>query len=217
MDQRASGKNAGSAAPPPKRSVTLAGLAAIAGAAVIAVVALVWMPGGDNGPGSEAAVQAAQPLVTGQVANFILYPQPEPAPAVTFADESGKPHSLADFRGKVVLVNFWATWCGPCKREMPSLDRMAAALGSDRFEVLALSQDKVAVTKVRDFYFEQGIGTLPLFIDQTGNSQRAFAITGLPATLLIDTRGRVIGRMVGPAEWDSPEALALLRHFAEAQ
>jgi thiol-disulfide isomerase/thioredoxin len=211
MDQRASEKNAGGAAP--RRSVTLGGLAAIAGAAVIAVVALWWMPGGDNAPDAEAAVQAAQPLVTGQVANFILYPQPEPAPAITFADEAGKPHSLADLKGKVVLVNFWATWCGPCKREMPSLDRMAAALGSDRFQVLALSQDKIAVTKVRDFYFEQSIENLPLFIDQTGNSQRAFAVTGLPATVLIDAHGRVIGRMVGPAEWDSPEAIALLRHF----
>ena len=206
--------------PPPQdpttRSVTLAGLAAIAGAAVIAVVAMLWMPGGDDAPDAGVAVQAAQPLVTGQVANFILYERPEPAPAITFADEAGKPHSLADFRGRVVLVNFWATWCGPCKREMPSLDRLEATLGSERFQVLALSQDKIAVAKVRDFYFEQRIAALPLYIDQTGNSQRAFAATGLPATVLIDGRGRVVGRMVGPAEWDSPEAVALLRHFAES-
>lgn len=195
----------------------MAGLAAIAGAAVIAVVALLWMPGGDDAPDAGAAVQAAQPLVTGQVANFILYERPEPAPAITFADEAGKPHSLADFRGRVVLVNFWATWCGPCKREMPSLDRLEATLGSERFQVLALSQDKIAVTKVRDFYFEQKIAHLTLYIDQTGNSQRAFAVTGLPATVLIDARGRVVGRMVGPAEWDSAEALALLRYFAERQ
>ncbi len=197
--------------------MTLGGLAAIAGAAVIAVVALLWLPGGDDAPEAGAALEAARPLVTGQVANFILYERPEPAPAITFADEAGKAHSLADFRGRVVLVNFWATWCVPCKREMPSLDRLQATLGSERFQVLALSQDKIAVTKVRDFYFEQSIDDLPLYIDQTGNSQRAFAVTGLPATVLIDTRGRVVGRMVGPAEWDSPEAVALLRHFAEAR
>ncbi len=197
--------------------MALGGLAAIAGAAVIAVVALLWMPGGDDAPDTEAAVQTAQPLVTGQVANFILYERPEPAPAITFTDEAGKPHSLADFRGRVVLVNFWATWCLPCKREMPSLDRLEATLGSERFQVLALSQDKIAVSKVRDFYFDQKIADLTLYIDQTGNSQRAFAVTGLPATVLIDTRGRVVGRMVGPAEWDSPEAVALLRHFVDRQ
>ena len=195
----------------------MGGLAAIAGAAVIAVVALLWMPSGDDAPDTEAAVQTAQPLVTGQVANFILYERPEPAPAITFTDEAGKPHSLADFRGRVVLVNFWATWCLPCKREMPSLDRLEATLGSERFQVLALSQDKIAVSKVRDFYFDQKIADLTLYIDQTGNSQRAFAVTGLPATVLIDTRGRVVGRMVGPAEWDSPEAVALLRHFVDRQ
>ena len=197
--------------------MALGGLAAIAGAAVIAVVALLWMPSGDDAPDTEAAVQTAQPLVTGQVANFILYERPEPAPAITFTDEAGKPHSLADFRGRVVLVNFWATWCLPCKREMPSLDRLEATLGSERFQVLALSQDKIAVSKVRDFYFDQKIADLTLYIDQTGNSQRAFAVTGLPATVLIDTRGRVVGRMVGPAEWDSPEAVALLRHFVDRQ
>jgi thiol-disulfide isomerase/thioredoxin len=148
------------------------------------------------------------------VANFILYDRPEPAPAITFADEAGKAYTLADYNGRVTLVNFWATWCGPCKREMPSLDRLQAALGSERFQVLPISQDKIPVAKVRDFYVEQTLAKLPLVIDQTGNSQRAFGVTGLPATVLLDARGRIVGRMVGPAEWDSPEAIALLKHFA---
>jgi thiol-disulfide isomerase/thioredoxin len=209
MDQRSSSGRAAS----PRRSVTLAGLVAIVGAAMVAVVAFLWMPEADA-PDAEATVAAARPLVTGQLANFILYDRPEPAPAITFADEAGKAYTFADYNGRVTLVNFWATWCGPCKREMPSLDRLQAALGSERFQVLPISQDKIPVAKVRDFYVEQTLAKLPLVIDQTGNSQRAFGVTGLPATVLLDARGRIVGRMVGPAEWDSPEAIALLKHFA---
>ena len=117
------------------------------------------------------------------------------------------------FRSQVVLLNFWATWCVPCKTEMPSLDRLEAALGSDKFLVLPLSQDRIAVEKVRAFYDQIKITALPLYIDQTGASQRAFAVAGLPSTVLIDAEGRMVGRMVGPAEWDSAEAQALLRHF----
>jgi len=175
------------------------------------------MPDQGGEPATVTIIAAARPLVTGQVANFILYPQPEPAPAIAFKAESGVPLTLADFAGRVTLVNFWATWCGPCKREMPSLDRLQAALGSERFQVLPISQDKIAVEKVRDFYFERNLTELPITIDQSGNSQRIFQVTGLPATVLIDAQGRVLGRMVGPAEWDSPEAIALLRHFVEAR
>ena len=89
-----------------------------------------------------------------------------------------------------------------------------SALGSDTFLVLPLSQDKIAVEKVRAFYGQVNIAALPLYIDQTGASQRSFAVTGLPSTVLIDADGRMVGRMVGPAEWDSAEAQALLKHFA---
>lgn len=158
-------------------------------------------------------VVAAKPLTVGEVANFILYEVPEPAPQIAFTDEGGSPKTLADFRGQVVLLNFWATWCVPCKTEMPSLDRLEAALGSDKFLVLPLSQDRIAVEKVRAFYDQIKITALPLYIDQTGASQRAFAVAGLPSTVLIDAEGRMVGRMVGPAEWYSAEAQALLRHF----
>jgi thiol-disulfide isomerase/thioredoxin len=187
------------------------------GVGVLGLAAAVWLwwtPAPSRPASPDPLVVAAKPLAVGEVANFILYDVPEPAPEIAFTDERGTARTLRDFRGQAILVNFWATWCGPCKKEMPSLDRLQAALGSDRFQVLPVSQDKIAVDKVRAFYTQQTIADLPLYIDQTGTSQRAFAVTGLPATVLIDGEGRVVGRMVGPAEWDSPEAQALLKHFA---
>lgn len=184
----------------------------------VAAVAYLWMPAPQGSSPQAAApdplVAAARPLVTGQVANFILYDAPEPAPAITFADETGAQKTLADFRGRTILVNFWATWCVPCKKEMPSLDRLEAAVGTTAVSVVPVSQDKIAVEKVRAFYTDQSIVALPLYIDQSGASQRAFGVNGLPATVLINGEGRIVGRMVGPAEWDSPEAIALLKHFA---
>ena len=174
---------------------------------------LLWTPAAERPANPDPLVVAARSLAVGEVANFILYDVPEPAPEIAFTDERGTARTLRDFRGQAILVNFWATWCGPCKKEMPSLDRLQAVMGSDTFQVLPLSQDKIAVEKVRAFYTQQTIAALALYIDQTGASQRAFAVKGLPATVLIDGEGRVVGRMVGPAEWDSPEAQALLRHF----
>ncbi len=193
----------------------LAVLVGALGAFGVLTVAWLWTPAPVRAPAPDPLVAAAKPLVTGEVANFILYDVPEPAPAVTFADERGALRTLADFHGQAVLLNFWATWCVPCKREMPSLDRLEAALGSPAFQVVPLSQDRTMVNKVRAFYDEQSIAALPLYIDQSGASQRAFGITGLPSTILIDADGKVVGRMVGPAEWDSPEAIALLKHFAD--
>lgn len=180
----------------------------------VAVAVSLWRtPASERATAPDPLVLAAKPLAVGEVANFILYDVPEPAPQIAFTDERGAPQTLADFRGQAVLLNFWATWCVPCKKEMPSLDRLQATLGSDRFLVLPLSQDKIAVEKVRAFYGQVNITALPLYIDQTGASQRAFAVTGLPSTVLIDAEGRMVGRMVGPAEWDSAEAQALLKHF----
>lgn len=186
----------------------------LGGLGVVVAALAFWSIGPELTPTPDPWVEAAKPLVAGQVANFILYDVPGPASAIAFTDEAGRPKSIEDFRGQAVLVNFWATWCVPCKREMPSLDRLQAALGSPEFQVLPLSQDRIAAEKVRAFYTETEISALPLYVDPTGASQRAFLVTGLPATVLIDASGRVVGRMIGPAEWDSPEAIALLRHFS---
>jgi thiol-disulfide isomerase/thioredoxin len=134
-----------------------------------------------------------------------------------FVDADGQTVDLADFRGKVVLLNFWATWCGPCKREMPDLDRLQAKLGGERFQVVALSSDRQGPAVVGPFYDELGVGHLTVFNDRRGAVQRAFGVFGLPTTVLIDPQGRELGRLVGPADWGSPEAQALVeRAIADA-
>jgi thiol-disulfide isomerase/thioredoxin len=128
----------------------------------------------------------------------------------------GMPVSLADFRGRVILLNFWATWCAPCVAEMPSLDRLEAMLGGKDFTVIALSED-LSPTAIGPFFSEHGLTRLRRYHDPAGALARAFSLRGLPTTVLIDREGRVLGRFEGPAEWDSPEAVALIRHAIGAQ
>ena len=133
---------------------------------------------------------------------------PLPLPAISFADEHGNPLTLDRWRGKLVLLNVWATWCAPCRHEMPTLDRLQATLGSERFEVVALSIDRAGGGVVRRFFDEIGIRHLGIFIDETMKALRDLKIFGLPGTLLIGPDGRELGRLIGPAEWDTPEMVA---------
>ncbi|WP_265516478.1 TlpA family protein disulfide reductase [Nitratireductor luteus] len=137
-----------------------------------------------------------------------LHSEPQPLPEVSFTDAAGEPVTLQNWRGKVVLLNIWATWCAPCREEMPTLDRLQRRLGGDRFEVVALSVDRAGVDVVRKFFDEIGIKHLAIFIDQDMSLLRELAIYGLPATLLIDPDGHEIGRLAGPAEWDAPEMIS---------
>ena len=155
---------------------------------------------------------AAAPLTHAQEPpkNFVLHPTPKPIPAVSFDDDQGRPRSLADFRGKVVLLNIWATWCPPCRREMPSLDRLQSKLGGPDFEVAALSIDRAGIEVVRRFYAEIGIRNLAIYIDSSGKASRELGTVGVPSTLLIDREGRELGRLAGAAEWDAPEMVAFI-------
>jgi thiol-disulfide isomerase/thioredoxin len=137
--------------------------------------------------------------------------EPRPAPELTFFDADGNEVTLADFEGDVVVLNLWATWCAPCRREMPSLDRLQAELGADGLSVIALSLDRGDVAKVRDFFDELEIEHLAVYHDPEARAGRELGAPGLPTTVVIDRAGREVGRLLGPAEWDSPEALALLR------
>jgi thiol-disulfide isomerase/thioredoxin len=118
------------------------------------------------------------------------------------------------YRGKVTLINIWATWCAPCRREMPSLDRLQATLGEDGLTVIALSLDRGDVAKVRAFFEELQIANLAIYQDPQARAGRALGAPGLPTTIVIDRTGQEVGRLLGPAEWDSEEALALLRDLA---
>ncbi len=141
---------------------------------------------------------------------------PKEIPALQFEDGAGRPRTLADFRGKVVLLNLWATWCAPCREEMPTLDRLQASLGGPRFEVVALSIDQQGPEVARKFFSDVGVKSLPLYIDRSAQAAFKLRAVGLPSTLLLDSRGREIGRHVGPAKWDAPEVLEELRRRMEA-
>ncbi len=143
--------------------------------------------------------------------NFTLFDAPRPVPEVRFTDGQEQPHSLGEFRGQVLLLNLWATWCAPCRREMPALDRLQAALGGAHFQVLALAVDRGGIDKVRAFLVELEIRHLTPYLDRSTRALPILGAFGLPTTLLIDKAGNEIGRVVGPAEWDSAEAFELIR------
>jgi len=143
--------------------------------------------------------------------------KPKPIPELRFVDGAGRNLSLADFRGKVVLLNIWATWCAPCREEMPALDRLQAQLGGERFQVVALSVDPQGAPIARKFYGEVGIKALPLYIDPTAKAAFTLDAPGLPATLLVDRTGREVGRHLGAVKWDAPEVVEQLRRAIAAE
>lgn len=157
-----------------------------------------------SGPGSN-------PLSRGEMAAFVFRKAPEALPEVSFVDGTGAARTLKDWQGKVVLLNLWATWCAPCRKEMPSLDRLQKELGSDRFEVVALSVDRAGIEGSKKFLDEINVSALKLYVDPTARATSGLKAVGLPATLLIDAQGREIGRLTGPAEWDSEDAKRLIQ------
>lgn len=146
--------------------------------------------------------------------NFAPADPPEPVPEIEFLDAEGDAMTLEDFRGRMVVLNLWATWCAPCRREMPSLDRLQARLGGDQLEVVALSQDRGdSLEKIREFYDEVGVRHLAIYRDPQASVARALRAPGLPTTIVIDADGREVGRVLGDAEWDSDAAVELLEGF----
>jgi len=135
---------------------------------------------------------------------------------VSFLNKDQKKFFLSDFKGKVLLVNLWATWCLPCKIEMPSLDRLQKNLGDNNFEVIAIAVEKTDISKIIDFYKETNIDHLKIYQDKTTKSGLYTKATGLPLTLLIAKNGEEIGRRNGPWEWDSDEVMSIIQELKTA-
>ncbi len=151
----------------------------------------------------------------GDMAKLIVHDVPRDRIAETFRDLYGNPITLADYSGKVVLLNIWATWCPPCRAEMPSLDRLAGEMEGPDFALIALSTDRGGVERVAQFFDEMQIENLDIMHDRSGNFGRQAGVLGLPVTLLLDREGREIGRILGEADWNSPEAKAILNRVIE--
>ena len=162
---------------------------------------------------SAAAAAEEEKLRLGE---FIPESAPQPAPETGFTDADGNPASFADFKGKPVVVNLWATWCQPCLKEMPSLDRLQSRL-DDKLAVAAISEDRAGATRVAPFVAAMGLQKLKIYLDPKSDVGHAFNVRGLPTSVVIDASGRVVGRVEGAAEWDSEAMMAVLKPFLEGE
>ena len=209
----------------PANTLIAAGIAAIAG---FATVYLSFAPH-DNARGPQAVGQASDaaggeasksdeevaisPLAglnKGAMAAFLVRPKPLDLPNITLATATGDAKNLADWKGKIVLLNIWATWCVPCRQEMPALDKLETELGGDQFQVVAVNIDKGGPDKAKTFLEETGATHLALYTDPTGKLFVSVKTVGMPTTLLIDRDGKEIGRLIGPADWASADAKRLI-------
>lgn len=173
----------------------------------LAVMALFMSPalGADDGP-----------PVSGSVQNFIVFDEPVPAPQVAFGLEDGSEATFSAFGDRVTLVNFWATWCGPCIRELPSLQALHEELGGETFAVALFSQDREGWERVNPFLRKLKISEPESYLDSKLKLAQAMGVRGLPVTALMDGEGNIVGQVSGPAEWDTEEALALVQYYIDA-
>jgi thiol-disulfide isomerase/thioredoxin len=155
-----------------------------------------------------AAAQAAEPDKI-KLGEFIPAATPQPAPEISLADRAGNPVALADFNGKFLVLNLWATWCAPCLNEMPSLERLQAKFGP-ALTVIAVSEDRGGDKVVAPFVADHQLDKLRIYLDPSSAVSHAFAVRGLPTTLVIDANGRVLGKVEGEADWDSATMQAVL-------
>ncbi|MEM7241294.1 MAG: TlpA disulfide reductase family protein [Pseudomonadota bacterium] len=150
-------------------------------------------------------------LRAGDMRKMIIHKEPKELNETPFEDVDGNPITLADYAGKTVLLNFWATWCGPCRAEMPSLDALNQEFGGEDFEVITVSSGRNPPPAVAQFFKEAGIETLPKHADPTTKFSRSMAVLGLPVTVVLDENGQEIARLQGEAEWNDEDAHVMLK------
>jgi thiol-disulfide isomerase/thioredoxin len=205
--------------PHAKRRPAAVVLAVIAGAA--AALAAVYGIGALKRNAADAACAGAvelarhlAPLARGEVAAFTVAEQSLRLPDLAFRDATGAERHLADWRGRTVLLNLWATWCVPCRKEMPALDALEGKLGGPAFEVVAVNIDTRDADKPRTWLKEVGVGRLAYYADTSAKVFQDLKMVGraagMPTTVLVDRAGCEIGTIAGPAEWASEDALKLV-------
>jgi thiol-disulfide isomerase/thioredoxin len=156
-----------------------------------------------------------KPLAKGELAAVGVSNTPKPPPEIAFAGPEGQQRNLSNFKGKTILVNLWATWCVPCRQEMPALDKLQAEFGGSDFEVVAINVDTRNPDKPKAWLQENGIRNLVYYADPSGKLlqtlQKSGHVVGLPTTFVVDSSGCEVALLKGPAEWASPEAFTFVR------
>ncbi|MDX2223409.1 MAG: TlpA disulfide reductase family protein [Rhodospirillaceae bacterium] len=203
----------------------IAAAVAVGGVLIIAVAMLasggpaappVANPGAPPAPPSAPGPQAAAPpAAANPAAKLVWHEVREPVAATVFQGRDGTGRTLADFAGQVLVVNFWATWCAPCIKEMPTLKALHERLGGPDFQVLAISQDREGMTVAAPFMETNGWTALPLFAEPDARFARDAKLRGLPTTIVVDRQGREAARLEGTIEWDAPEVVAALQRLID--
>ena len=163
---------------------------------------------------AEATPAALEALREGEMDKLVVHPAPQPAVDGAFTDVDGGSHSLADFRDKMVVLNFWATWCAPCREEMPSLDRLQAENGGADLAVVTVATGRNSPQGITRFFEDEGITALPRHTDADMSLARSMAVFGLPVTVILDRDGQEVARLTGGADWNSDSARAILDAIA---
>lgn len=158
---------------------------------------------------AHADMSAVEDLREGSMKK-LAFGEPKTVDTLGFTELDGTERSLEEYRGKIILLNFWATWCAPCRKEMPALDELQAELGGEDFTVLPIATGRNTETGLRKFFEEEGIANLPILTDPKQELARAFAVLGLPITVILDRDGNEIARLMGDAEWNSDSAKAII-------
>ena len=201
-----------------KKALVIAFGAALAAALAFAVLYGTKGPGGNQAQacaGTEKVLAAMKPFAKGEVAAVQVPKASQMIPDLAFTGPDGQATSIAALRGKTLLVNLWATWCVPCRKEMPALDRLQQQMGGADFAVVAINIDQRNLDRPKRFLDEIGVKALAYYADPAAKSfqdlQKIGRALGMPTTLIVDAKGCELAHLAGPAEWDSPDALALIK------
>ncbi len=176
---------------------------------LLAVLYTAFLIGANPGFADVAALRE------GDMKKLALHEAPVAIPEVVLLDAEDGEHSLAEYRGKWVVLNFWATWCAPCRREMPSLERLQAAM--PELAVVPVATGRNAVEGIRRFFDEAGVKALPILRDPQSELARGMGVMGLPVTVILNPEGQEVARLIGDAEWDSDSAKAVLGALVAGQ